>query len=112
LRVGLDRGGKDVPVDNVGQVQHLDQRFVTSDEHIPDCLVHQFSGAIELAWIEIGPVLLEVTKRLIENLVGPFRLNQTSLSDTDQQVAQAVRIENVGVVEDDERHLSTDPCPG
>lgn len=49
---------------------------------------------------------------VVEDLLGPLRLDETSLRYSDEQVAQAVGVQDIGVVDDDERHVSTDPSPG
>jgi hypothetical protein len=46
-----------------------------------------------------------VTGHLAEDLAGPLGLHEVRLlSDADQQVAQRVRVQHVGVVDDDEGH--------
>jgi hypothetical protein len=110
--VSLDRCGENVPVVGVGQVDDLDERLVVHDQHIPDRLVHQFPGAVQLDRVQVGTIALEVAKGLVEDPVRPLRLDEASLGDADQQVAQTAGTEDIGVVDDDERHVSTDPSPG
>lgn len=62
LGVSLDRCGENVPVVGVGQVDDLDERLVVHDQHIPDRLVHQFPGAVQLDRVQVGTIELEVAK--------------------------------------------------
>jgi hypothetical protein len=66
-------------------------------------------GAFERLSAEVGPVAGEVVEDLVEDLVGPFGLDEAGLGDADEQVAQGARVEDVGVVDDDEGYRSGHP---
>lgn len=78
LRVHLDRRGKYMAVVGIRQIDDVDQLLVSGDEDVGDRSVHQFARATEFVRIEVGTVLLEVAKGLIEDPLGPLRLDQTA----------------------------------
>jgi hypothetical protein len=110
--IGLDRRGENMPIVGVGEFQDLHQWLITGDQNVADRSIHQTSGAIELCWIQFRPVGLEVAERFVKDPIGPLRLDETSLRDADEQVAQAVGVEDVRVVDNDESPLSKDPSRG
>ena len=72
----------------------------------------QATGAVQLVRVKIGSVLLQVAEGLVEDLLCPLGLDETNLRDPDEQVSQAVWVQDVSVVDDDKCHVSASPSPG
>jgi hypothetical protein len=62
----------------VRQIEAADERLVTSDETVSDRAVHQGPGALQLGRIQVDAIRRQVPEDLIEDLVGPRGLSQTS----------------------------------
>src|SRR5215470_4797189 len=68
----LDRGGQNVPVFWVGQVQSLDQTFVAFDKAVWDRSIHELTGTLELLRIQLRPAF---QKRRHPLIVGSHSSN-------------------------------------
>jgi transposase len=112
LRACLDRCREHVAVVGVRQVEGVDQGLVARHEAVAHRAIHQFARPGQPLRIEVRPVRRELAEDLIEDPVGPLRLDQSRLSDADQQVSERARVQHVGVVENDERHLRAGPSLG
>src|SRR5256886_13496418 len=72
-----------VAIVRVGQADRRDERLVTRDETVADGADHQDMRPVQLGWLQIRPVLLEAVENLVEDLFGPFRLDEPCLRDAD-----------------------------
>ena len=108
----LDCCREHVAVIGVRKIEGVDQGLVARHEAVADRAIHQVASTGQPPRIKVGPVRREVAEDLIEDLVGPLRLDQSRLSDADQQVPERARVQHVGVVKDDKRHLRAGPSLG
>lgn len=104
MTVGVDRGGQDVPVVGVGEVELVDQVLVAGHGHVADRVVHRTAGAIQTCGVEVGAVGAQVVEHLIENPICPLRVHQPREPDPDQHVPERGGVEYVGVADHDHRH--------
>jgi len=70
-------------------------------------LGHQLAGALQSHGLQIGAVLEDVAKALVEDRRRPSRAHHARVREADQEIAKRRRVENAGVVEDDERHSTS-----
>ena len=67
-------------------------------------LTHEGACARERSVGQVSAVLLDASKALVENLLGPARADDTSVRYAHEEVAKLGRIEDAYVVDDDECH--------
>jgi hypothetical protein len=67
-------------------------------------LRHQLACALEGLGLQIGTVLEDVPKALVEDRHRPSRAHDAGVDETAEQVTKRRRIEHACVVDDDERH--------
>jgi len=82
LTVRLDRRCQHVPVAWIRELESFDEGFVSGDEAVPDRLVHQLPKAVKLVRQDVGPVPAQRPEHLLEDLVSPPGLHQSSLRDS------------------------------
>ena len=112
LGTRFDRRREHVPVVGIGQLDRLKEGLVPGDKTVAYCLVHEVARAGQLLRVEVWPVGGEAAEDLVEDLIAPLDLHQPGLGNADQQVSERARVEHVGVVQDDERHLRAGPSLG
>ena len=76
---------------------------MAGDLRVGDRVVHQFTRAAQLVG-QLGLVADDRRERLIEDLISPLCLKQPRLTKPHQKITQRPRIQDVGVVQGDERH--------
>ncbi len=76
LRASLDRGSQHVPVIRVGKLQSVDQRLIAGHQDIPNGCVHEAAEAVTLLNRDLRPVSPDRGEHLVEDLIGPLRLDQ------------------------------------
>ena len=78
LGTGLDRRCQHVPVGWIRELESFDEGLVPGDQAVPDRSVHQLPEAIELVRRDVRPVPVQGSEHLVEDLIGPLGLYQTS----------------------------------
>lgn len=107
LRAGADRGGNDVAVVQIREIQPFDQRLVSSHETVRNGGTHQVPRPFELFRDEIRALERQVAEHLIEDGFRPSAVEEARSSETDQEIAKRCRVQDVGVVNHRERHPRT-----
>lgn len=100
---------EDVPIVRVREIEHVDQWLVADDETVSDRTHHQLARPGECFRPQVGSILDEILKHLVENPVCPLGLHQASLGNSDEQVPKRVGVQHVGIVNNNKGHWSGQP---
>ena len=84
LGAGLDGRGEHVPVLRVRELEAIDERLISGNEAVRDGAVDQLAQAGELVLRDVRAVARQVPECLVEDVVGPFGLDQAGPADADQ----------------------------
>jgi hypothetical protein len=96
----------------VRQLEGRDERLVTCDQAIGHRIVDQALQAGGLLLCDVWVPLPDRPRHLIQDLLGPLRLNQVALlANPEKQIPLGVAEQCVGIVDDNVGHLSTAPAP-
>lgn len=95
-----DRGGHDMPVSFVGQIDRAGQRFKLFDHCVRHRITHQLNCAGELLRSEILSVAENTAGHLIQYQARPARADDAGRRDPDQEITEWGRIQNTGIVYD------------
>jgi len=93
-----------VTIVDVGKNERVDELLEVGHHAVGHCLRHQLPRALEGLGLQVGTVLEDVPKALVEDRRRPPRAHDAGVAETDEQVTKRRRIEHACVVEDDERH--------
>ncbi len=104
LRASADRGGEDVPVLGIRELETADELLEAIDHAIWDRGHHERPRARELSRREVRTLCEDVREALVEDLLRPSSAHDARSRDADEEVAQRRWIQDAGVVDDDERH--------
>ena len=90
---------------DVGKNERVDEPLEVGHHAVGHSLRHQLARALEgLRLFQVGTVLEDVPKALVENRRRPSRAHDAGVGQAYEQVTKRCRIEHACVVEDDERH--------
>jgi len=106
-RLAADGRCEYVPVIGVGQVEMIDETFMTGDQTVRYRKVHQLARPLNLLRSQVRPILQHRARPFLVYALGPARPEQIGQRQAQQQIAQRCRIENTGIVNRNEtRHPS------
>lgn len=92
----------------VRQLDLVGEPFVPGHEAVVDGVADHLTGSGEPVGGEVRAPFQDARERLVQDLAGPLGLDDSALRDPQEQIPQWGRMEDAGVVDDDERHgLST-----
>lgn len=106
VRARSNSRGEHVAITGIRENEVVDQRFVAADQRFAHRLGHQLAGAGEPLGGKVRTIRVEVAKDLIEDLFAPPRSHDPGLCESDEQIAQRARVEDIRVVDRDPDHWS------
>jgi hypothetical protein len=83
-----DGGREDVSIVGVGQLEGVDERLMADDETVTYRGDHQLPRPTNLQLGDVGASAPNGAERLVEDRLGPPRLDETRLREPDEQVAR------------------------
>lgn len=100
IRIAMDRGGKDMPVIGVGQVERVNELLIAGHFGIEDMGFHEGAGARDLLR-KFRPGSQQGLRPFFLNSRGPFGPEQMCARKTHQEITKRCRIERARVKNDD-----------
>jgi hypothetical protein len=83
-----DRGGEHVPIVYVGEDETFDQGFEVRHHAVGHSSRHQLAGAVEGLGFQVGPLLEDVSKALVEDRRGPPRPHHAGVPEAHEEIAK------------------------
>ena len=110
IATSRDCRGKDMTIVGVGKAERGDKRFVSGDQTIPRCFVHESSGAFQRRSTAVRFFSQQGIDPLPVDVAGPFRAKDILDRQLQENVPQRRGIEDVGVEKSgDARHRGPYP---
>ena len=97
IRSPVDRRGQDVAVIGIRQIELLSKDFISGHDGIGKVLVHDRAGPVQHDLGYLRPVDQKAPCPFRMDAGAPQWREQISVGETQQQVAKAGRIEDIGV---------------
>lgn len=97
VRTTANCRSKDVTISNVRQLKPGNESFVAGDDGVREMLIHHRPGPLQLADCEIRAVGEKAVDPFLMDVGAPKGSEQPSVRQTQQDVPQAGRIQDVGV---------------
>lgn len=98
-----------VSIVRVRELETFNEVFKSCHQAIRHRIAHQRASAIERGVCQVGTVLFDAAEAFVENLLRPACANDARIRDPHEQVAKLSGVQHAGVVDDNERHLTSVP---
>ncbi len=97
IRLPADRGRQHMAVVGVGQVEFGSEGFVSGYEGVGNVPAQDRAGPVQHVSVDVGPISQKVANPIRMDVSARQWGKEVSVCETQQEVAKAGRIENVGV---------------
>jgi hypothetical protein len=108
-RIGVNRGGEDVPIVAIRQTQSVSKVFVSDYHGIRQRLLHQAPRALQLVARDVGTILEQITYPFLVDFGRPMGTKGARQCQVHEEVPQPRRVEDIGVEEGPECRHKSDP---